>query len=272
MDNYLKNIGTKTITKNNYLLANSYDIKEFNLEQMMDITGGIVAIISMTGAGKTVLLKDLLSKTHKNYDKIYLFSRTAKLQSAYDFVPRSFITDDYDEEKITEIWNSQVKDNLNGLKMKNVLIILDDIIASQSYKKSKMIDEIAFGARHCNITLIILSQNFTSIRLSVRGNVRIAIAFDLASKKEREKFCQQFLSSENDKIGEIVFKNITKTKYQSIIICNYMNGAPLEEKTFRYIADPSINIKLKEPEEERIIKPEIEMIRPSRIIVKKKKY
>lgn len=248
MDSYIENISNNTIRKQDYLLANSYEISEFSPEDLSEITGGVVAMIGGTGSGKTVLLKNLLSKTHKNYNKIYLFSRTAKLQSAYDFVPRSFITDDFDEQKLSDIWDLQINKNEKNEKMENILVILDDIITSPSYKRSKMLEECSISARHLNITVILLSQNFTSIKPIVRNNIRIAICFQMQSKKEREKFAEQFLGADSAKAGDLLLRRITDVKYQCLIVQVYKNGETLSNKVKKYIADPSVKIKLVDPD------------------------
>lgn len=261
MESYLKNIGNNTILKNSYLLANSYNIEEFSPEDIKEITGGVVAIIAGTGSGKSVLLKDLLSHTHTNYKKIHLMSRTAKLQKFFDFVPRSMISDDYDEKKLEEIWNSQLKLNEEGRPLEPILVILDDIIASNSYKKSKMLEECSISARHLNITVILLSQNFTSIKPIIRNNIRIAICFQMQSAKERAKFSEQFLGADSARAGDILLRKITDVPYQCLIVQVYKNGKTISEKVKKYIANPDVKIVIKDPEEDRIIK-ETLLLRP----------
>lgn len=246
----MENISKGTVRRQDYELANCYKIDKFEPFDFVNVTGGVVGIIAETGSGKTVLLKDILSRIHKNYDKIHLMSRTARLQKAYDFFPRSLITDDYDEELMTDIWNTQVKNHKEGKPVENVLVILDDIIASPSFKKSKMIKEAAFGARHLNITIIILSQYFVAIKPEIRENMRIAIAFQMTNKREREKFINQFLSADTFGAGELLFRRITDEKYQCIIVEKYKSGEPISAKVKKYIADPNVVIKMKDPEEE----------------------
>lgn len=241
---YMKNINNSTITKNDYILANSIDIKEQDLGEFTDISGGVNAMISSTGSGKTTILKHILSVVHNKYDVIILMSRTARLQKAYDFFPRDNIVDDYDEELMTTIWNTQLEDHEKGKKLDKVMVILDDVIASPSFKKSKMIEEMAFSARHLNITMWILSQNYTSIKPGIRNNIRILVSFWLESKKEREKVIEQFLSTINNRVGSHIFKAITGTKYQAIIISNYKVGVPFEEKVKKFIADPNVKIRM----------------------------
>lgn len=251
MEAYLNNIGNNTIRKNDYILADSYEIGDFSPEDMGDITGGVVAIIAPTNSGKTVLLKDIMSKTHKNYDKIHLFSRTAKLQHCYDFLPRKWITDDFNEGEIESIWDQQIKDNEQGKVQKKILIILDDIICSPSYKKSKILEECSISARHLNITVILLSQNYSSIKPIIRQNLRLVFTFQMQSKKEREKFTEAFLGADSSRAGDILLRRITDIKYQCLIVQVYKNGEILSNKVKKYIADPNVVIKLKDPNDLR---------------------
>lgn len=269
MEEYLHHIGANTIRKQDYVLANSYNIQPFSPNDIKEITGGIVAIVAATGSGKTVLLKDILSEIAGDYNKFYLMSRTARLQEAYDFVPRRMITDDFDEELLTEIWNRQVDSKAQEKKIDKVLIVLDDIIASPSYKSSKMLDEIAYGARHCNITLILLSQNMSSIKTSIRNNIRIAVAFQLSSKREREKFVEQFLAAENNHVGDILFRRLTDVKYQCIIVQAYKSGASVEDKVKVYTARPDVRVVFRDKEPSRTMGPP-PLIRPRAPPVKKR--
>jgi len=257
MDDYINNLNSTSVRKNDYKLANSYDIKDFDpMEVSEDITGGIIAIISPTGTGKTVLLKDILSKIGKNYktSQINLFSRTAKLQECYDFFPRGQLYDDYDEEIMTKIWNKQTEDHDKNKKTEPRLIILDDVIASPNYIRSKIINEMAFGARHLNILIILLSQYMVSIKACVRNNIRIAFAFQLSSKREREKFIEQFLATETNGSGDMLYKKITGEKYQCIVVSNYKAGEAVENRVKKYTADPKAQVKFKkEPKEKSIL-------------------
>jgi len=272
METYIENISNNSIRKQDYKLAESYQIDTLSPQDFNDITGGVVAIIAETGSGKTVFLRDILSKIHERYNKIYLMSRTAKLQKAYDFFPRSMITDDYDEELMKNIWENQIKMHEEKKPLENILVILDDIIASPSYKKSKMLEECAVSARQINITVIILSQYFCSIRPIIRENIRIAVAFSMSNKKEREKFINQFLSSDTYGSGEILFKKITGEKYQAIIVQKYKCGECISKKVKKYIADPGVKIKLKDPDEELMKKREKaeELVRPRLVKTKVK--
>lgn len=262
-DKYIENLPNSSTSKGNYLYANSINIQDFDPKILCEITGGVVAIVAPTGAGKTVLLKHLLSMIHKEYDQMMMFSGTAKLQNAYDFFPRSMISDEFDEEKLSNMWQKQVKDyeeskNSSDLyhlncrrpkkKLDKCIVILDDIIHDKEYIKSKTMLEVSTGGRHLNILVILLSQYITKIKPVIRANIRLAISFQLTQKREREKFIEEFLSIENDQIGDILFRKITGVKYQSIVVCVHRVGARTEDKVFKFIADENCKIHIQDTE------------------------
>lgn len=263
-DKYIENLSNSSVSKGNYLYANSINVQDFDPKILHEIVGGVIAIVAPTGAGKTVLLKHLLSMIHKEYDQIMMFSGTAKLQKVYDFFPRSMISDHFDEEKLLNMWQKQIKDfeesknpsepyHLGSRrpkkKLEKCMVILDDVIHDKEYIKSKAILEVATGGRHLNILVILLSQYITKIKPVIRANIRLAISFQLTQKREREKFIEEFLSLENNQIGDILFRKITGVKYQSIVVCIHRVGDSTEKKVFKFIADENSKIYMQDTED-----------------------
>ena len=242
MEDYLNNLNNNSIYKNDYKLADSYNITDWDPSTITeDITGGLITICAPSGSGKSVLLKHILSEIHKKFENIYLMCPTAKLQDIYDFMPKHNIMDTFNEEFLQRIWDAQVRDKSN-----KQLIIMDDIIDLPEFKKSKKLDEMAHGFRHLNGYVILLSQDFNSIRPTLRKNARIAISFELPSKKEREKFTESYMSLENNHIGEILYKKLTGVKYQCVVCLNYMVGCPLDTKVKKFIANPKTKLKIQD--------------------------
>lgn len=246
MEEYLENISNTTIRKNDYILANSYNITTFDPKNLEEITGGILAIIAPTGSGKTVLLKDLLYHIKDQYETIKVFSETAKLQKDYDFIDRDLIIDFFDEKALDEMWEKHRTEILKTKKIKEkTLVILDDIINDQNYKKSKILNDIATGGRHVGLTVILLSQDYNSISPLIRKQIRVAVSFQLTGHDDREKFIKKFLSVENSRVGDVLFRKITDEKYQAIIIMANRVGEPIPNKVFKYTANPNLNPKIK---------------------------
>lgn len=243
VEKYMDSLNSGTIYKNDMILADSMNIPNYNLNDLTEIQGGVIAIIAPTGAGKTFFLRDALKHIHKNYDKFYLFSGTAKLQKDYDFFPKDNIFQFYEEAKMVEIWDDAYKRAKEDRD--KVLIILDDIIADPEFIKGKVLNKMAISARHLKITVIIITQYLTSLKPIVRQNLRLVVAFETDSYKERRKFIDEFLSLTNNRVGDLIYSRITKVPYQCIIVAVYKKDK--NDKVYKYIAQkvPDSALKLK---------------------------
>lgn len=224
---------------------------------------GCVSITAMTGAGKTILIRDFLKQTEDHFKEVHLISRTAKSQSIYDFIPRDNIKDDFDEDFLSSLYQQRKLKKLNNNKVSldPVLIIFDDIINDPMYKKSKIIDNIFTEGRHYNISVWFLTQNFTSLKQLQRNNVRWAISFCHDTALERDKFSSSYLSVQNDRIGRLLFNKITKEKpYQCVVVEVYKVGVDPCEKIKKYIANPDVKDPKVKPVDKTIVVYSIESV------------
>ena len=73
-ETYIQNLNNGTIYKNDMIIANKYVIDEFTPSSILD-RDGILSVVAMTGCGKTVFIKDLLSHVHKAFKKIIMMSK-----------------------------------------------------------------------------------------------------------------------------------------------------------------------------------------------------
>lgn len=239
-DNYFESLNKGSIYKADLEFANKYNIQDFDPHTIIT-QHGLMNIVAPTNSGKTVFIVDCLSKIHKHYERVLMFSPTAKVQKIYDFLPRSHIYDHYDEQVLIDLYEDRKKQKENDIPLEPTLIILDDIISSPEFIKSKIINKYAISGRHYFFTIFILSQNFTSLRPIIRNNACWSVSFDLDSYNERKKFCEQYLSSKNNRVGMILFRKIIHEKpYQLVLIENYKVGVDVEEKVKKYIANPDI--------------------------------
>lgn len=249
MDEYLSNLNSGTKYKNDYNLAQSYDIKEWNPKGITnEITGGVILLVAPTGSGKTVLLNHIVSENINDFDDFKLICPTAKLQKCYDYFTVSNTITAFDETYLEKLWDYHeniFEENGRDVKKRHkTLVVMDDVIDLQEFKKSKKIDELAHGGRHLGIYLVIISQDWNSIHPTIRKNARIVISFALPSKKEREKITQACMSLENDHIGELLYRRLTDVKYQCVVCKNYLVGVGTEEKINKFTADAKIKPKM----------------------------
>lgn len=237
---YINNLNKRSIFRNDLVIAESdfNKIKEWNIEETFEnIKGGFIGILAPSGSGKSYLLKDILSKIHKNYSKIYLMCPTARFQSIYDYFPDSNIIDHFDEEFLTNMFKQRVEKVERKKSPKKIMVILDDIIGDKEYLKSKILDKLAISARPVNITVIILSQYYSRIKSLHRANLMLFIGFDIDNMDELEKFTRGFMCSVSKRSGRFLYKKITsEKKYQVCVVEIYKNSVAVEEKVKKYIS------------------------------------
>lgn len=247
-------------------------IQDFEPETMMKMPG-CVSITAMTGAGKTILIKDLLKRTEKHWKEVHLVSRTAKMQSIYNFVPRENIQESWNEEYLMGIFNSRKskKEKDNDKDLDPILIIFDDIINDTNYKKSLAINNLFTEGRHYNISIWFLTQNFTSLKMLQRNNVRWAISFCHDTAVERRKFSDSYMSTENERVARLLFNKITKAKaYQCVVVEVYKVGVEPHEKIKKYIADANIGDPVIEPIIKQSVLPAVNTKTEESTIIKNK--
>jgi len=239
MEDYLKDLNKSSIYRNDILAAEKdfKQIVEFDPMELTAIDGGIIAIIAPTGCGKSILLRDILSKIHKHYDNIYLMCPTAKMQDCYNYFPDENIIDHFDEQLLENVYEEQKNSIKKNKKMKKPLIILDDIIGEPEYDKSIMLNKIATAGRPSNLTVILLCQYFSKIKQLHRTNLRAFIGFDIDNSDELEKFTRSFMCSFNKRTGRLLYKKITKEKkYQCCVVLIHKNFSEVHEKVRKYTA------------------------------------
>lgn len=259
LKDYTENLNNSTIYKNDLLLAEKIQVGEFDPNVIPeDITGGIIALVGMTGYGKTFLLRDILSKIHKQYDSFYLFSGTAKMQKDYDFFPKKQIFPEYKEDKLTSIWDEQYSKNKEDRQ--KILIVLDDVINDPEFLKSTILKKYATAGRHLNITIFLLSQFLNTLKPIVRNNLRLIITFESDNYKERRKFIDEFLSLVNPRVGDLVYKKITSIPFQCVVVAVYKKDK--NNKVYKYIAQKTKDADLK-------IKKDFESMNEEKIIVRR---
>lgn len=218
---------------------NNKQIKQFDPKELLE-RNGVMSVIAMTGAGKSVFIIDCLSQIYKEYDHIFMVSKTARLQKCYSFFDPRSIIDNFDEKLLKEIWQTNSQKVLYGQKADRILIIFDDVLNDHKVRNSTILDDLYSGGRHVGISLWCLSHNFTTLKPFQRNNTSWFVSFDIDSFKERENLTSQYLNVDNKQEGMQLFKDIvTEKPFQCIVITNHKNGKSTEDKVKKYIADPN---------------------------------
>ena len=149
-------------------------------------------MVAKTGGGKSSLLGNLLLKEngYKNDflpENIYIFSGSLEgdkkmktITQELDIEPENQFSD-YNESALESIYdylverfNDLVDNGEKDKKVLNSLIILDDLAYSGAFKdngKNDQIKRIFFNGRKFLVSIIIISQKYTSVSTPLRENL-----------------------------------------------------------------------------------------------------
>ena len=149
-------------------------------------------LIARSGQGKSSILGNLLLKKngYRNDfepEKIFIFSGSlkgdAKLKTITEEldVPDENLFDGYDDDMISVVYDMLVEDFCELVddgetrpKKLNSLIIFDDLAFTDAFKsqsKENMIKKIFMNGRKFNISVIVISQKYTSVGTILRENM-----------------------------------------------------------------------------------------------------
>jgi len=148
-------------------------IKKFNLSSVNK--DAVVVMIGKRNTGKSFLTKDLLYHM-QSIPFGLVVSGSEQVNHFYtDFTPKILIMNEYDDDKLTELFKRQKKIIDKYGKNDNrtrAFVILDDCLHdSSSWGKSKNIKSIFMNGRHYNIFFILTMQYPMGIGPELRTNI-----------------------------------------------------------------------------------------------------
>jgi hypothetical protein len=200
-------------------------------------------IISKSGDGKSSYLGNLLLRKEFYRDdflpeNIFIFTGSKhgdkKLKTIIDEldIEDSNVVDGYDEdylemvyEMLVENYNEKIEDKVKDKKELNSLIIFDDLAFNSSFKdkgKVDMIRKLFMNGRKYNISVIIISQKYSSVSTSIRENATGLIIGKSSNKQvELIEADHNYLKSGKKDFIKI-FREATDQPYSKFII-NFSN-------------------------------------------------
>jgi len=184
---------------------------------------------------------------HRDIPSGIVFSGTEEANPFFrDFIPDSFIHNEYDPDLITKITNHQKgkirKAKDDGIKdgkspSNNFFIVLDDMLHdAASWKNDKTIKEIFFNGRHYNFLFMLTMQYTNGIPPNLRSNIDYVFIFNEPSLVNRKKIWQDY--------GAIIptfdhFCNILDActqNHECLVITTSTNSIDLRDNVFYYKA------------------------------------
>tara|TARA_R110001592_G_scaffold19427_5_gene79723 strand:+ start:1946 stop:2707 length:762 start_codon:yes stop_codon:yes gene_type:complete len=200
-------------------------------------------IISKSGDGKSSYLGNLLLRDEfyrKDFlpENIFIFTGSKhgdkKLKTIIDEldIEDSNVIDGYDEDMLDAIYdmlvdnfNEKVEDKVKDKKQLNSLIILDDLSFNNSFKdkgKNDMIRKLFMNGRKYSMSVVIISQKYSSVSTAIRENAT-GLIIGKSSNKQVDLINDDhnYLKSGRKEFIKL-FRETTDTPYTKFII-NFSN-------------------------------------------------
>jgi GTPase SAR1 family protein len=196
----------------------------------------LLASIAKRGSGKSFLTKYLVHHWIENgdIDEVMAFTNTNELNKEYDYLKKKFILNRYDEKTMKNIMETQKKQIIkDSKKVKNLLVIMDDVIGSlDSY--SPTVRELITQGRHYKISLIL---NIQISKREFSTDFRKNADYFLIGYNGKNTFKQLFEEFEfKGKLNEFVdFMHKNTTDYNFVLYINKVMDSYDINKRYRII-------------------------------------
>jgi Poxvirus A32 protein len=118
-------------------------------------------------SGKTKLVRSICYDSKDIWAYGLVFSRTAKLTDAFDFVKPSQIYTVFDFSKIKALMDTQLALKKGGYVVPQAFLIMDDMIDRNEWEKKEMVNFFS-QYRHFNISVIISLQMLMKASPTIR--------------------------------------------------------------------------------------------------------
>ena len=195
-----------------------------------------IIVVAPSNSGESVLISNLISSPDLPYRRffkknIFIFSSTFSLNdpsfSMSDNIEKTNVYDEYNESAVMEIVNEQVGiiHKYSKKKAPHLLFIFDDVVQDLPMTRQNVMNKLFFSARHYNISLILLSQQYKMVARSVRLNASDIIIFQTGNNQEVQKIAEE-QAIEVQKFKQIL-KDATEEPFSFLVIHNKL---PISER------------------------------------------
>jgi hypothetical protein len=134
-----------------------------------------ITVCAKRNSGKSYLIKYLVDLEKNRFSKIFVICPTECINYFYqldNLVSSECVFDEYKEDWVNQLINRLTKINANKPKAerKNVLLILDDLVADNNFHSSQSIKKLYARCRHFSCSVIMTTQYLNSIPPIIRLN------------------------------------------------------------------------------------------------------
>lgn len=150
-----------------------------------------VLLIGKRGTGKSVLLEDILYHMRDKVDMGLAFTPTRDSRDMFEkHIPSSWVHDQFNGTKIDQLCSMQR--DLPTDKKRNLILILDDMMADKRVLKSIGIRDIFFNGRHEHITYISSQQYCLDMPPDLRTNIDYVFCLKCNILADRQRLWKYF--------------------------------------------------------------------------------
>ena len=166
-------------------------------------------------------------------DKIFIFSGSlkgdAKIKTIVNQldIPQENLFDGYDDdvlnvvyEMLIEDYTDNIDEGITNKRLLNSLIIFDDLAFNGTLKaanKENLIKKLFMNSRKFLVSVIVISQKYSSIGTELRENAS-GLIIGKASNKQVDLIEQDHNYLENKKEFKSIFKQATDVPYGKLVI------------------------------------------------------
>lgn len=143
----------------------------------------LTIICGKQGSGKSHAIEYSMRENYLSegrFDYGIVFSNTAWEDGAWNFLPQSYVYEEFDEtilENLMKLQRNNLSKNINT----SAFVIFDDCLDDQDQWTCKSIKKLSTQLRHYNISMIISTQYVHAIPPRLRANSMFCLIFDVGS-------------------------------------------------------------------------------------------
>ena len=214
-----------------------YDTNAIQLNDIEFQANATYTLLSCRKSGKSFMIRNLiyLLLKQKKIDLIYLFSYTADVDQAYDWIEKKYIFDPSIMDKTIELIFQMQKSH----PTRKVCVVCDDFDLTSS---NDSLNALYTRGRHYNITTVVSAQITTrGISSSIRNNTIYLFVRKLNAKTIKDYIFQMLLNTEfND---SNTFYNFIKNNVENHQFVLYMNDDRKSNESILIVKANEVNFK-----------------------------
>ena len=219
-----------------------------------DLRGKVIIILGPRGAGKSTLIKHILSIIG-DIPIIKVINGTEESTHHYSgFVPDIMIENDYEPEILEDFMKRQkniFKKAKNDPLFRNVdkraILLLDDCLYDNSWSKHKLMRFIFMNGRHLAITTIIAMQTPMGIPPALRSNIDYVFICRHNNENDLKTIYTNYVNGfKSKKAFEKVHSKCT-SNFRVLVIHKTSKSDKMSEIVFHYKAQLHPHLRLGHP-------------------------